>query len=220
MGSIMATKLPYMASYGLVPKILESVQNARRPDRFTIDFLGTKLGHRSSGARPIIRLLKRMEFLGSDGIPTALYDQFRNPATQGATVAQGIKNAYSELFDRNEYANDLGKEDLTGLIMETTGAAKDDNTTRFTVSTFLALKEWADFDASLGGETAQEVAENPVPPAEAVPQPNLPHPPRTTGNDSVNLQVEYTINLNLPETTDPAVFDAIFTSLHKNLLKN
>ncbi|MBC6442860.1 MAG: DUF5343 domain-containing protein [Rhodobacteraceae bacterium] len=77
----MATKLPYMASYGLLSKILESVQNARRPDRFTGDFLATKLGHSGGSARPVIPLLKRMRFLGSDGVPTTLYDQFRNQAT-------------------------------------------------------------------------------------------------------------------------------------------
>ncbi|MBC6442859.1 MAG: DUF5343 domain-containing protein [Rhodobacteraceae bacterium] len=137
-------------------------------------------------------------------------------------MAQGMKNAYSELFDRNEYANDMSREDLTGLIMETTGAAKDDNTTRFTVGTFFKLKDLADFDASLDDGDVQEVAENPVPLAEPVAQPipNPPNLPRTTGNDSVKWQMGYTINLNLPETTDPLVFDAIFTSLHKNLLKN
>lgn len=35
--------------------------------------------------------------------------------------------------------------------------------------------------------------------------------------DSINLS--YTINLNLPETSDITVFDAIFKSLKENLLK-
>ena len=52
----MAAKLPYMLSTGLIPKILEKVQNARRPERFTLDFLETKLGYSASSARPVIPL--------------------------------------------------------------------------------------------------------------------------------------------------------------------
>ena len=90
---LMAVKLPYMLSTSLIPKILEKIQNARRPDRFTQDFLETKLGHGGGSARPFIPLLKRMGFLGSDGVPTSLYDQFRNTETQANAVAEGMKNA-------------------------------------------------------------------------------------------------------------------------------
>ena len=40
----------------------------------------------------------------------------------------------------------------------------------------------------------------------------------TTGQ--VGFNVSYTINLNLPETTNPDVFNAIFKSLKENLLEN
>ena len=75
-----------------------------------------------------------MGFLGSDGVPSSLYDQFRNNDTQGAAVAVGMKNAFSELFDRNEYVYELPREKLIGLIVEITGSQKDDRTT-FTRST-------------------------------------------------------------------------------------
>ena len=108
----MASKMPYMLSTGLIPKILEKIENARRPERFTLDFLGTKIGYKSGSARAIIPLLKRMGVLGSDGIPTPLYDSFRNTETQGGAVAQGMKNAFSELFDRNEYVNAATRDEI------------------------------------------------------------------------------------------------------------
>ncbi|WP_139247279.1 DUF5343 domain-containing protein [Hyphomicrobium sp. NDB2Meth4] len=98
----MPAQLPYMVAPGLIPKILTKIEEAKRPERFTQDFLGTKLGYTSGSAKPIIPLLKRMAFLNSDGSPTALYDQFRNSVTQGAAVAEGMRNAYSELFERNK----------------------------------------------------------------------------------------------------------------------
>lgn len=84
-------KLPYLASPGVIPKILAKIQKARRPDRFTQDFLETKLGQSGGSARAIIPLLKRMEFLSSDGTPTKLYDRFRNPSSNGAALAAELK---------------------------------------------------------------------------------------------------------------------------------
>ena len=143
----MPAQLPYLVSPGLIPKILTKIEEAKRPDRFTQDFLGTKLGYASGSARAVIPLLKRMGFLNSDGSPTALYDQFRNSDTPGVAVAQGIRNAYAELFERNKYAGDLQRDKLKSLVMEVTGAAHDDRTVELTLSTFSKLKELADFDA-------------------------------------------------------------------------
>ncbi len=213
----MATKLPYMLSTGLVPKIFEKIQNARRPERFTQDFLETKLGHGGGSARPIITLLKRMSFLGSDGVPTSLYDQFRNTTTQGFAVAEGMKNAYSELFDRNEYVYEMSRDKLTAQVVEITGSVKNERSVKAIVGTFWALKDLADFES--------EAPERPT----LEPEPEAAAPaqiPITTGGtlpittDNVELRVGYTINLNLPETNDPEVFNAIFKALRDNLLKN
>ena len=214
----MAAKLPYMMSTGLIPKIFEKIQNARRPERFTQDFLETKLGHSGGSARPIIPLLKRMGFLGSDGVPSSLYDQFRNTETQGFAVAEGMKSAFSELFERNEYVYEMSREELTGQVVETTGGAKSDRSTKAIVGTFLTLNELADFEG--------EAPERPT--SESKPEAAAPtdvstntHAALPSGNmDNIELRVGYTINLNLPETNDPEVFNAIFKALRDNLLRN
>lgn len=138
-----------MSSPGLIQKIFDKIQEARRPERFTQDFLETKLGHSGGSARPIIPLLKRMEFLSSDGTPTNLYDQFRNPSSKGAALALGIRHAYRELFDRNQFADSLSREKLTNLVREMTGAEKDSRVVQLIVSTFFALKAEADFEGSV-----------------------------------------------------------------------
>lgn len=207
-----------MLSSGLVTKILTKIQEARKPDRFTQDFLDTKLGFSGGSAKPIIPLLKRMDLLNSDGTPTSLYDRFRNVTTQGTAIAEGMRNAYAELFDRNRYAGDLSKEKLRALIVEVTGAAHDDRTVEATLSTFLKLKDFADFD-----ETYEEASDNPITltqdiNVETVPANNNPqHLAEQTGD--VGLNLAYTINLVLPETTNPEVFNTIFKSLKENLLK-
>lgn len=215
----MASKLPYLASPGVVGKTLNKIQEARRPDRFTQDFLGTKLGLSGGSAMAMIPLLKKIGFLSSDGTPTARYDQFRNAATQGAAMSAGLRDAYAELYDRNEYAHDLTKEKLAGLVMEITGASKDDSTTKLTVSTFWALKDFADFDADAKAEPTAVVEAQPNASTDGEERPRRAAPPPPSAEAEVGFNVSYTINLNLPETTNPEVFNAIFRSLKENLLR-
>lgn len=217
----MAAKLPYMASPGLVTKILTKIQEARKPDRFTQDFLETKLGFPGGSARPIIPLLKRMNFLNSDGTPTPLYDRFRNLTTQGPAVAEGVRNAYAELFDRNRYAGDLTKEKLKALIVEVTGAAHDDRTVELTLSTILKLKELADFDATVDASDEEAPATNSPVVLNGAGHESVYSRPQALAEqtEDVGLNLSYTINLVLPETTNPEVFNTIFKSLKDNLLK-
>jgi hypothetical protein len=210
----MATKLPYLASPGLVPRILQKIQEAKRPERFTHDFLETKLGFSGGSARAIIPLLKRMGFLNPDGTPTNLYNQFRNLDTQGYAAAQGIRNAYQELFERNEYANELDKDGLKSLIVEITGASYDDRSLDLTVSTFEKLKAFADFEASpIDRPTAADIQISHQGPSEKPPL----DASLNRGQD-VGLNIAYTINIVMPETTNPEVVDNIFRSIREKLL--
>lgn len=212
----MVAKLPYLASPGTITKILDKIIEARRPERFTQDFLKTKLGFPGGNAQVMIPLLKRMGFLSSDGSPTRLYDQFRNVDSRGAAMAKGIQNAYKELYERNEYVHKLPKDKLESLIAEVTGLERKNRVVKLVASCFEGLKQYADFEAD------SPVLEQPKP----IDLPELisrdreyvrPQSPDVPGTVGLNLQ--YTINLNLPETTNPDVFNAIFRSLRENLLR-
>jgi Family of unknown function (DUF5343) len=195
-------KLPYLQAYGNITKALSKIQSASTPSRFTQDFLVTKLGMSGGSATPLIPFLKRTGFLGSDGSPTELYKQFRNPSQSGAAVAEALRVGYGPLYEVNEYVHDLDDKDLMGLVVQITGSEGKSKLVRSIVSSFKALKEFADFDTPL----ADPDAPAPTAPAEA-PQ---------IGTAGVNLG--YTINLNLPATSDVAVFNAIFKSLREHLL--
>jgi Family of unknown function (DUF5343) len=222
----MPTNPPYMATPGLIPKILAKIEDARRPERFTQDFLETMLGFSGGSARAFIPLLKRMQFLSSDGTPTALYDQYRNADTRGRALAAGVRNAYSDVFERNTFAFNLPREKFASLVTEMTGLAKDSQVGKLIVSTFWTLKEGADFEGKLDNDVSANrptvtppADHNPsrTLPAESPPAPAAAPPARPASND-VQFRVGYTINLNLPETTNPEVFNAIFKSLKEHLL--
>jgi hypothetical protein len=207
---------PFMNATGLVTKILDRAIEAAQPERFTQDFLATKLGYGSGSARPFIPLLKRIGFLSSDGSPTKLYSQFRNPDTRAAAMAEALRIGYRELYERNEYVHDLPKDKLKNLVVELTGLPATDSTVSGIVNTFSNLKSYANFDAKLPTEKVFEKMSSANLPEAQVLEHKSPNFERA---NSTGLNLSYTINLNLPETSDVEVFNAIFRSLKENILK-
>jgi hypothetical protein len=216
----MVAKLPYMALPSAVPKILAKINEAKRPERFTQDYLATVLGFNGGNYQAILPMLKRMRFLEQDGTPTRLYDQYRNDDTKAVALAQGVRNAYSAVFDRNQYAHHLNKEKLASLVSEITGQAKDSSVAKYIVTTFWNLKEGADFEGTLGDKQQPTTESAMVTKPSSIPElgPEAKRPSDLT--DNVEFKVGYTINLNLPETTNPDVFNAIFKSLKEHLLRS
>src|SRR5258708_7464045 len=129
-------KLPYLNIPGSIPKILSKITEVRRPERFTQDYLETILGFRGGNYRAVIPFLERMEVLNADGSPNTLYDQYRNDDTRAQALASGIRKAYAELFERNEFVYALPREKLFSLIVEVSGLAKESQVAKLIVSTF------------------------------------------------------------------------------------
>lgn len=204
---------PFMNGYGTTAKILGKIKEAQTPDRFTQDFLSTKLGFPGGTAKPFIPLAKRLGLLEGDGKPSDLYKAFRNHSHSKAAMASAIRKGYSQFYERNEYAHDLDKKKLEGLVVEITGLEAGHATARAIVGTFETLKSFADFNKP-------EVQKAEPVEAKAASTQKSPLEIEASSDDSsdIKLNLAYTINLVLPKTDDVAVFNAIFKSLRDNLL--
>jgi hypothetical protein len=200
--------LPYVPSYGAITKVLKKIMTAATPDRFTYDFLSTKLGMSGGSARALVPFLKRIGFLDKNGAPTDLYKRYRNQSQSGAAVAEAMRTGYKTLYEMNEQAHQLEEQDLKGLIVQATGSEAESSTVKFTLGSFKMLKQAADFESPPAekpeGEAEPDEEEHAVPV-----EPKL----------ETRLGLSYTINLNLPPTSDIAVFNAIFKSLREHLLR-
>ena len=204
--------LPYVTSPGNIEKALRGIQSAATPEVVSQDFVKTILGIPGGSGNQITSFLRKIGFAGTDGKPTQRYVRFRNPATAGAAIADAIREAYAPLYARNEYLHRIPDEDLKGLIIEETGAAEDSTVPSLVLAAINALKSFADFEP-LSQDVADEVDHTPT----QLPAVRESLPPVEKG---VGLNLSYTINLNLPATTDIAVFNAIFKSLKENLLRD
>lgn len=209
--------LPYAQQVGTLETMLEKIKIAAVPDKFSQDFVSTKLAMKGGTARSTIPFIKKMGFAASDGTPTKRYSEFRNEDKSGFAIAQAMREVYETLFDMNEYVYELDSAGLKKLIVEATGAEPDSNTVTKTVSTFTALKKLADFEVKAEAVDEVDIITEPseiqgtrIPVVSSAPS-------AQNGPEGINLS--YTINLNLPPTTDIEVFNAIFKSLKEHLLQ-
>ncbi|WP_425063011.1 DUF5343 domain-containing protein [Pyruvatibacter mobilis] len=210
----MATSLPYMNAYGKISQILEKAASAQKPPKFTQDFLETKLGFKSTSDRAIIPLLIKMNFLSGDRTPTDLFSKFKNSNERKAAIAEGMRKAYAQIFEVNEYAYEADKNEVEGIFAQVTGMGTDEPSFKAMVNTFLRLRDMADFESKAGNETASESEDTEV----------SSETKSSSNNAQLNgvlpqIGLSYSINLKLPETTDVEVYDAIFKSLKENLLR-
>jgi hypothetical protein len=203
---------PFINSTGLIGKIFERIQLAKVPPRYTQDFQATVLGFGSGSARPFIPFLKRLGFIQSDGTPTELYTRFRNADSSGAAMAEAMRIGFADIFQKNEFASDLSDDKLKNLVVEVTGKEPGDGTVTAIVSSFKACKQLADFDSAASTKVDRVL---PLELSKSL----VKHEPdrRPPARD---IRIGYTININLPETTNVEVYNAIFSSIKQHMLSD
>lgn len=211
------TSLPYIATPGNIPKALEGIKAAAVPERVSQDFVKTILQIAGGSGDQMTSYLKKIGFTASNGAPTDLYRKFRNSTSSRIAVGQAVRTAYAPLYKRNEFMHNLSDDKLKGLIVEETGQAEDSSSVRQTMGCIKALKALASFDTTEQADAP--VLANPLPPAHQNQQHDGADKARKSGS-GLGLNLGYTINLNLPATSDPKVFDAIFKSLKEHLLRD
>lgn len=205
--------LPYVTAPGNIDRALAGIKQAAVPERVSQDFVKTILKIPGGSGDQMTSFLKKIGFAKADGTPSELYKRFRNPAQSGSSIATVIRSAYSPLYIRNEFMHELQDEALLGLITEETGQAHDSGPVKAIFASIRHLKAFADFKQpteQIPSVSAQELGQK-------APDPSPSGSNRSA--QSFGLNLGYTINLNLPATSDPEVFDAIFKSLKEHLLR-
>lgn len=209
----MAT-LPYVTAPRNIEKALNGIKSAATPERVSLDFVKTILQIPGGSGNQINSYLKKIGFVNPDGTPSNIYKKFRNSATSGGAVAEALKTGYAPLYARNEYMHQLPDDQLKGLILEETGQSEDNSAVGLTLSAIKTLKKYAKWEDIKTVEN-----ENNQISSSTMPSTDLPTKVALPGSKT-DLNLSYTITLNLPATSDIAVFNAIFKSLRENLLKD
>lgn len=200
----------YTIKTGAIPAYFQAMLGAEAPDRFSTKFL-EKLEFTSSNDRLIIGVLKEMGFLNADGVPQPRYFEFLDKSRSWSILADGIRDAYAELFAVNKDANTLDVEGTFNKLRTLYKGEKKDSVIRNIAKTFVALCEIADFTKPKSSSKTDEKHDKK---AEVVKKDSA----KTDAGRDISLDsLQYHINIVLPESRDQAVYDAIFKSLRDHL---
>lgn len=203
------TNFPYVSNYGRIPELLEKILNAPEPSKLTHEKLQIILARKSPADRPFIAFLKRLKFLDESNVPTQYYKDYRDKTKSRIVLANCIRDVYADVYSTHEKLHALDKKDIVEKFKIVTGAGADSPVLKLIVSSFLELIDLADFKSEL--KEKQEV----IIKAEKGEEEDTGE-----GKDMIKkLGFSYTINLNLPATTDQRVYNAIFKSLKEHLFK-
>ncbi len=200
---------PAIVTSGKLSEFLSEIQGANVPERFSQELLKT-MGYKSSNDRPLIPMLKMLGFIDGGGRPTDLYKQYRDKTKCRFVLADGVRRAYSELFAIFPDAYNKDVEALKNFFRPRTDGGEDK--VNVMAQTFRDLVALADF--SNGGENSIASIDTPEPSQAS--KVALGRYQIVGSGQAMTLNIN--IQLTLPESKDPEVYNSLFAALRKHLL--
>lgn len=208
----MALPTSYMTGgYTKIPQYFDTLLTARAPEKFTNKFMAD-LGFTSSTDRLFANVLKSIGFLDDSGVPTERYFRFLDQSCSKQMVAEGVREAYEDLFNLNVAAHTMSQTEVEGKFKTLTNGSKAPVTITQMAKTFVALCGYADWSAATVAAQPEIVV---VPPKQEE-STNLSANPSCESRPA-GFDLNYNIHIHLPATRDQAVYDALFASLAKHI---
>jgi hypothetical protein len=218
----MAMQPVYLVSVKNLPKFLEALRHAQAPEKVGLRFI-EELGFTSTNDRLFIPLLKAMKFLDEAGKPSARYHSFLDDTQWKRVLADGIRDAFPDLFRVNRNANSLPRDQLAGKIKSLSEGKVSPAVLGNTTKTFVELVKLADFSGPQDEQPASESADS----ERADEEKTSMSFADGTREESKSISTAtgggptlvYRIEIVLPAVRDQAIYDAIFRSAKEHLLK-
>lgn len=207
----MALPTSYLTSVKNLPDIFAAMQGAQAPDKFTQSFLES-LEFKSTSDRLAIGMLKALGFLDDAGKPKDRYFRFLDQSQGAKVIAEAVRDAYQDLFKVNLKANEMTKLDVINKLKTLGQGQIGDAVLDKMAMTFTALVKLGDFQSTVAPSSA---------PSPHDVRNNEEQVEKKSPNEHATLKLGglvYNIQIVLPESRDPAVYDALFQSLRRHLL--
>lgn len=215
----MALISSYLVTTRNLEPFFNSLITAKAPGAFTQKFLES-LEFKSTNDRLYISLLKGLGFLDANAVPTERYYKFLDQSQSKQVLAEAIREAYGDLFAVKIKANELTVDEVKNKLRTLTQGKNSDEVLRLMAKTFKALVDYAEWDTAPKKPEGkkEKISEQ----REETPAENTSIQQEEVEEESISgrlhkTQLHYNIQIHLPESRDPAVYDALFKSLKKHL---
>lgn len=152
---IMSLPNAYSLKTASIPLYFSRMLDTEIPNTFDASFM-TSIGFRYAIDRSFIDILKELHFLSLNGMPTKRYIDFHGRSRAKTALQDGIREAYSLLFDQLPDADQLGAGRVVEALKQLYDGKKSDMMINGIANTFVTLCRYAretDF-AAFGEEPA------------------------------------------------------------------
>jgi hypothetical protein len=221
---------PYCANVASLRRFLEILQNDAVPRRIGPQYM-RGLGFQGSDARSVVSTLKALGFLNAAGVPTERWRLYRDKSIATHVLAQALHETYAEVFEAYPDVYRKDSKVLVSFFGSQTGVAK--STLTYMVRTFRALCGLANLEPEDGqaphsGIKTQSAAESDWLQRDIV-ESRLHGAAEGDGAVAAVLRareglvghpvtLSITVQLQLPVSEDPKVYEALFAALRRELL--
>ena len=206
----MALPTSYLTTVKNLDGILAAIQGAQAPEKFTQAFLES-LEFKSTNDRLIIGVLKMLGFIDDSGRPKDRYFRYLDQTQSAKVLAEGIRDAYQDLFKVNTKAHELTKQEVINKFKTLGQGQISDAVLDKMAMTFTALVKLADFQSPPASPTTTQTQDSG--------KSEESSDKAVSAHAGIKLGgLVYNIQIVLPESRDPAVYDALFGSLRRHLL--
>jgi hypothetical protein len=196
---------PYTTTPNSLRRFLEMVPQKPKPPRITGDTLKV-WGFKNSNDATVLRALKKLELLNSNGDTTPIYAEFMHRDIGASVLGRQIKSVYSALFENVANPGTASTEELTNFFNIHSGGSE--KTIRFQIDTFKALAAYATFGESDPLETPDSSIDGTQGPS---------HTTRSGSSGTPPIHID--LHIHLPENKSKSDYDAIMESIANHLYK-
>ena len=192
------TDFPYAPVPTKIKKYFDKIQEVKVPtNKVNMSYLKS-IGFKSSNDWYFIKILKFIGFLDTSNKPTKRWTEYRVKTRSKQLMAIALRESYASLFKTYEDAFRKDKEALYDFF--SSRSKLGESTIQLIVKTFQELCKLADFEKAAVAPAQRVSAQV----AQKAAVPSIP---------SININIE----LHLPATNDPTVYEALFKAMKKHL---
>ena len=198
---------PYTPNPPNIGKFLDHIQDSGVPKKVTNRHLES-VGFKSKNDRYLIAVLKDINFLDSNGVPTEAWQAYKDRGKSKAILADELRGLYSDLFTIYPDAYRKDDEALNNYFASKTGLAKA--TVERIARTFKVLCDRAELEGTSSASSPATPKE--VPPLQEEPAP-APAPPAQQAAPTIAINIQ----LELPATDNAEIYENLFKAMKKHL---